>query len=58
MSAIRVNDNLVTEPPQIAEHIVHYFQSLFCSNIDALQDEALIDMMSFLLSLMIALMLC
>jgi hypothetical protein len=43
MSSLRVEENLVTDPQQIADHVVQYYQNLFCTNIDILQDEALID---------------
>jgi NDP-sugar pyrophosphorylase family protein len=43
MSSIRVDDNLISDPQQIAHHVVDYFQNLFCTNSDILQDEALIE---------------
>jgi NDP-sugar pyrophosphorylase family protein len=43
MSSIRVEDTLISDHQQIADHVVDYYQNLFCSNFDLLQDEALID---------------
>ncbi|MCI10561.1 RNA-directed DNA polymerase (Reverse transcriptase), partial [Trifolium medium] len=43
MSALRVDEALLTDHQQIAEHVVHHFQNLFCTNLEVLQDELLVD---------------
>jgi mannosylglycoprotein endo-beta-mannosidase len=43
MSTIKVGDNLVTDPNLIANHVLQYYQNLFCTNSHILQDEVLVD---------------
>jgi exonuclease III len=43
LSSIRAGDTLLLEPTQIADHIVHYYKNLFCTNHAVLQDSMLID---------------
>jgi hypothetical protein len=43
LSSIRAGDLLLTEPNQIADHIVQYYKSLFCANHAVLQVSLLID---------------
>ncbi|PNY03176.1 ribonuclease H [Trifolium pratense] len=43
MSSIRVDEKLITDPQQIADHVVNYYQNLFCANTNLMQDETLIE---------------
>jgi hypothetical protein len=43
ISVIRNGDTLLSEPHQIADHVVNYYQNLFCTNSDVLQDELLVE---------------
>jgi hypothetical protein len=43
MSSLRVEETLVTDHQMIADHVVDYYQNLFCSNMGILQDDALIN---------------
>ncbi|WJX32857.1 hypothetical protein P8452_21136 [Trifolium repens] len=43
INAIRIDDDIVTEPQQIADHIVHYYQNLFYSNNVVLQENNLVE---------------
>jgi hypothetical protein len=43
ISTIRNGDSLLSEPHQIADHVVNYNQNLFCTNSDVLQDDLLVE---------------
>jgi ribonuclease HI len=43
MSALKIGDVLTTDPHLIAEHVVHFYQNLFCTNSIVLQDELVVD---------------
>lgn len=42
ITSLRVDENLLTDTNQISEHIVNYFENLFCTN-PILQDSLLVE---------------
>jgi ribonuclease HI len=43
LTTIRVGDDILSDPQHIADHIVQYYKSLFCTNLDVLQDQSIVD---------------